>query len=65
MLGSMFIARDLGNSTWKSLEPPKLKLDTVKEMEFAGGEDTIFLIVRKRFGFMEDSDEFVVSASHP
>ena len=63
VMGNMFMTRDLEaeNPTWKPLDPPRLKLDTLKEIVFAGGGDTIFMIVKKQFGYTEDSDEFVVS----
>jgi len=61
VLRSMFMARDLENSPWRSLDPPKLKMEAVKKIVFAGGEDTIFLIVRKQFEFIEENGEYVVS----
>jgi len=63
MLGGMFSTRDLAaeRPSWGTLEPPRLKLETVKEIVFAGDRDSIFIIVKKQFGFTEDSDEFVLS----
>jgi len=59
VMRSIFMARDLENSSWKSLDPPKLKFEAVKKIVFAGGEDTIFLIVRKNFGFTEENGESI------
>eukprot|EP00092_Neocalanus_flemingeri_P009731 GFUD01010482.1.p1 GENE.GFUD01010482.1~~GFUD01010482.1.p1 ORF type:complete len:656 (-),score=176.01 GFUD01010482.1:29-1996(-) len=62
LLNQMITTKDLEseNSPWESLSPPCLgvNLEVFQEIAFAGGGDSIFVIVKKQLGEEEESDEF-------
>ena len=62
VLTQMFTVKDLEseNSSWENLHPPRLglNLEIFQEITFAGGGDSIFVIVKKQVGEVEASDEF-------